>query len=62
MKKAIYSIFISLLLISCGDLDELNLNPDKPSTVTPDFIATKAILKITNEINFFYRTYGVVYV
>lgn len=48
MRKIIYSICISLLLISCGDLDEINLNPDTPSTVTPDFLATKVLLDITD--------------
>ena len=47
MKKIVYSILASLLLISCGDFDEINLNPDTPSTVVPEFLATGIILKIT---------------
>ena len=34
-------------LSSCGSLDNMNLNPDTPTTVTPDFLATEIILQNT---------------
>ncbi|HML71247.1 MAG: SusD/RagB family nutrient-binding outer membrane lipoprotein [Bacteroidota bacterium] len=47
MKKIIFSIASACLLISCGNFDDINLNPDKPTTVTPDFLATNIILNTT---------------
>ena len=47
MKK-IYLFALSLLsLVSCGDFDEINTNPDTPTVVTPSFLATQIILKTT---------------
>ncbi len=74
MKKIFSTLLISLAFCSCGDFDEINLNPDTPTTVTPDFLATNVILKTTESItgkhffdnswllkNFFlYGTHGVV--
>lgn len=51
MKKIFSSLLISLALVSCGDFDEINLNPDTPTTVTPDFLATRIILKTTESDN-----------
>ncbi|MDD2951595.1 MAG: SusD/RagB family nutrient-binding outer membrane lipoprotein [Parabacteroides sp.] len=51
MKKIFSSLLISLALVSCGDFDEVNLNPDTPTTVTPDFLATRIILKTTESDN-----------
>lgn len=51
MRK-ILSIFMSaILLTACGDFDEINLNPDTPSKVTPDFLAAQIILKSTNVLD-----------
>ena len=47
MKKIFSTLLISLAFCSCGDFDEINLNPDTPTTVTPDFLATNVILKTT---------------
>ncbi|TKG97008.1 SusD/RagB family nutrient-binding outer membrane lipoprotein [Puteibacter caeruleilacunae] len=40
MKKIIYIFLLGLIASACGDMDEINLNPDKPVTVTPDFLVT----------------------
>lgn len=48
MKRFIISLFIILTFASCGSMDDINTNPDKPSTVTPAFLATDAILAVTN--------------
>ena len=50
MKNIFFCFFISLGLISCGDFDEINMNPDTPATVTPDFLATNIILKTTESV------------
>ena len=50
MKKIFSTLLISLAFCSCGDFDEINLNPDTPTTVTPDFLATNVILKTTESI------------
>ena len=58
MKKIFSTLLISLAFCSCGDFDEINLNPDTPTTVTPDFLATNVILKTTESItgkHFFVR-------
>lgn len=47
MRKIIYFI-LAIFLLSCGDFDEMNLNPDAPTKVTPDFIATSLILNATS--------------
>ena len=44
MKKIFSTLLISLAFCSCGDFDEINLNPDTPTTVTPDFLATNVLL------------------
>ena len=47
MKK-IYLFALSLLsLVSCGDFDEINTNPDTPTSVSPSFLATQIILNTT---------------
>lgn len=51
MKKIFSSLLIALALVSCGDFDEINLNPDTPATVTPDFLATRIILETTESDN-----------
>ena len=48
MKKLLSYAVICCTLVSCGSFDEINLNPDAPTTVTPDFLATNAILETTN--------------
>ncbi|MCD7968849.1 MAG: SusD/RagB family nutrient-binding outer membrane lipoprotein [Alistipes sp.] len=35
-----------LLLSACDDMDDLNTNPDTPTTVTPEMLCTGVILKI----------------
>lgn len=50
MKRILSSLLISFAMFSCGDFDEINLNPDTPTTVTPDFLATNIILKTTESI------------
>lgn len=52
MKK-IYNYLIGALvatgmLCSCSNFDDLNTNPDSPTTVTPEMLATKLILGTTN--------------
>lgn len=52
MKK-IYNYLIGALvatgmLCSCNNFDELNTNPDSPTTVTPEMLATKLILGTTS--------------
>lgn len=47
MKKIFSYLLMSLSLVACGDFDDVNQNPDTPSTVTPDFLATRIILKTT---------------
>ena len=47
MKRIILSLLIILTFVSCGNMDDINTNPDTPSTVTPAFLATDAILAIT---------------
>ncbi len=49
MKKIIYLLLVAILF-SCGDLEEMNLNPDSPTKVTPDFLATNIILNSTRRI------------
>ena len=39
MKKIIYPL-LSVMLIACGDFNDINLNPDTPTMVTPDFLGT----------------------
>ena len=34
MKKIFSTLLISLAFCSCGDFDEINLNPDTPTTVS----------------------------
>lgn len=51
MKK-IYNYLIGALvatgmLCSCSNFDDLNTNPDSPTTVTPEMLATKLILGTT---------------
>ncbi|WP_321437952.1 SusD/RagB family nutrient-binding outer membrane lipoprotein [uncultured Bacteroides sp.] len=46
MKKIAF-ILMSLLLVACGDFDEINTNPDSTTSVTPEFLATNLILNIT---------------
>lgn len=46
MKK-ILLLLIILGITSCRSMDEINTNPDAPSTVTPAFLASDAILAIT---------------
>ena len=47
MKKIIYPL-LSVMLIACGDFNDINLNPDTPTMVTPDFLATRVILNTTD--------------
>lgn len=49
MKKIIslHILMMSFILMSCGSFDDVNTNPDKPSTVPPDFIATNVIMNLT---------------
>lgn len=47
MKKIILLLFVILTIGSCRSMDDINTNPDTPSTVTPAFLATDAILAIT---------------
>jgi hypothetical protein len=47
MKKIIYIFLIGLIVSACGDMDEINQNPDKPSTVTPDFLVTYVLNQAT---------------
>lgn len=49
MKRIIYLLLVAILF-SCGDLDEMNLNPDSPTKVTPNFLATNIILNSTRRI------------
>ncbi|MDD4115951.1 MAG: SusD/RagB family nutrient-binding outer membrane lipoprotein [Massilibacteroides sp.] len=51
MKKTLSILFSALLLSACGDFDEINLNPDTPTKVTPDFLAAQIILKSTDAMN-----------
>lgn len=44
MRKLYSLILISLLFVSCGDLDDINTNPDTPTSVNHSFLATKIIL------------------
>ncbi|HHV86158.1 MAG TPA: SusD/RagB family nutrient-binding outer membrane lipoprotein [Petrimonas sp.] len=46
--KYIFIILVFFAAVSCGNLDEMNLNPDTPTTVTPNFLATKIILSSTD--------------
>lgn len=48
MKKILFSLLASASLFSCGDFDEINTNPDTPTTVTSPFLATKVILDATS--------------
>ena len=48
IMKYIFIILIFLASVGCGNLDEINLNPDTPTTVTPNFLATKILLSTTN--------------
>ncbi|WP_335966912.1 SusD/RagB family nutrient-binding outer membrane lipoprotein [Galbibacter sp. PAP.153] len=50
--KTIYKIAFASILIFCGacaDMDKINTNPDGISSVTPQMLATKLILNITND-------------
>jgi len=46
MKKIAF-ILMSLLLVACGDFDEINTNPDTTTSVTPEFLATSIIYNMT---------------
>lgn len=47
MKKIAYSLLIALSLTGCGDFDTINLNPDAPTVITPNYLATRVILETT---------------
>ena len=47
MKKILLSLLAVGTLFSCGDFDEINTDPDQPTVVTPEFLATNVILKTT---------------
>ncbi len=47
MKKIISIILISFIVSACGDMDEINTNPDKPTIVTPDFLVTYVLNQMT---------------
>ena len=48
MKKIYYYLIGALvatgMFCSCNNFDELNTNPDSPTTVTPEMLSTKLIL------------------
>lgn len=48
MKKIYSFILLILSLVACGDLDEINTNPDASTHVNPSFLATKIILSTTS--------------
>lgn len=47
MKKICLFTLSLLSLVSCGDFEEINTNPDTPTSVSPSFLATQIILKTT---------------
>lgn len=51
MKKIYNYLIVALvaigMLCSCSNFDDLNTNPDSPTTVTPEMLATKLILGTT---------------
>ncbi|MFV0505350.1 MAG: SusD/RagB family nutrient-binding outer membrane lipoprotein [Bacteroidales bacterium] len=47
MKRIIYTLIIALLSASCGSMDDINNNPDKPTTVTPGFLVTYVLNQAT---------------
>lgn len=47
MKNILTYISLAAVCVSCGDFDGINLNPDTPTTVIPDFLATNVILNTT---------------
>lgn len=47
MKKIFSCILLAASLSACGDFDDVNLNPDTPTTVVPEFLATNIILNTT---------------
>ena len=49
MKKIFSTLLISLAFCSCGDFDEINLNPDTPTTVTPDFLGNQCHIENDRE-------------
>jgi hypothetical protein len=51
-NKIITFILIAFAVVSCGDFDKINLDPDSPTTVTPNYLATGLILNDT------YSSYG----
>lgn len=51
MKKILSIVVSAIVLVACGDFDEINLNPDTPTKVTPDFLAARIILKSTDTMN-----------
>lgn len=51
MKKILSLVLAAIALSACGDFDEINLNPDMPTKVTPDFLAAQITLKSTDAMN-----------
>ncbi len=47
MKKITYILFLCILLNACADLDDINTNPEKPTTVTPGFLVTYVLNQAT---------------
>lgn len=57
MRKILSTIMMSAMLVSCGDFEEVNTNPDAATTVVPDFLATNLILNTTKpeDNKYFFR-------
>lgn len=45
LKYIFITIVVSLFVISCNDLEEINTNPDKSTTATPDMLAANTLVK-----------------
>ncbi|MFD2036232.1 SusD/RagB family nutrient-binding outer membrane lipoprotein [Belliella marina] len=50
-KKHLAIIFAGLFLVSCGNFDEINTNPNTPNQVTSQMLATSLILDIARVPN-----------
>ena len=59
MKKIIYPL-LSVMLIACGDFNDINLNPDTPTLVTPDFLRQESfsIRRTARQANGYSATRG----
>jgi hypothetical protein len=45
LKFIFLTIVVSLFVIGCSDLEEINTNPDKSTTATPDMLASYTMMK-----------------